>query len=148
MSNKKWDTFEDVRSGEAGINEGGILDSAGLRDYDDIQTAVVKDGVRATLNCRFCNKKRGIEIEWPELIFVGENKPGHVPLLPPNWQYSQQNATAYTTMECPACGRPGFSVHVTPDEARTHVQAGLKSGLISPALVQHVQNGFHRQLGR
>lgn len=148
MSNKEWDDFEDVRSGEAGIAEGGILDSAGLRDYDDVQTAVVKGGVKATLNCRFCNRKRGIELEWPELIWLGENQPGQMPILPQHWQYSPQNATAYVTLPCPSCGRPGFSVHMTPDEARTHVSAGLKSGLVPPQMVNAIQSQFRMQRGR
>ena len=147
MNNREWDDFEDVRSGEAGVSEGGILDSAGLRDYDGIQTAVVKDGAGSTLNCRFCNKKRRVDVEWGELVVLAENVPNQPPVLPPNWQYSQANATAYTTLQCPSCGKPGFSIHMTPQEAQSHVRAGLSANLVNPQFVNQIQQSVRMRRG-
>lgn len=127
---------------------GGILASAGLDDFEGIQTKVEAEGVGVTLNCRLCNKKRKIILEWPELVELGENEPGRPPWLPRGWQYSPQNGTAYTQLQCPKCGGLGFAVHMMPGEAQTHVQTALKSRIIPVPMVQQIQQLVAQRRGR
>lgn len=146
MSNR-YDAFDDVLSGEAGVQEGGgILDSQGLRDYEGIETRLEgpspphhQGGVAVTLNCRHCNKKRKVILEWPEIIVVADNGPGKRPLLPQGWKFSQNNLDAYVMLPCPSCGQPGFAIHMTPEEAQQHVRSGVNSGLLNPQAVQQLQ---------
>lgn len=133
----EYDHFDDFLGGEAGAQEGGgILDSQGLRDYEGIETHVEAGGAAVTSNCRKCNKKRKVIIEWPELIILGTNAPGKRPILPRGWQFSQNNLDAFVALRCTACGEDGFNIHMAPTEAQQHVRAGLNSGLIQPQVVQ------------
>lgn len=145
----RYDEFDDFLSGEAGVHEGGgILDSQGLRDYEGIETRVEAEGAAVTVNCRKCNKKRKIVIEWPELIILASNGPGQRPVLPKGWQFSENNLTGFVTLRCSSCGEPGFSIHMTPEEAQGHVRSGLASGLLHPAQVQQVQQQMARVRGQ
>lgn len=133
------DQFEDFLQGDAAIREGGgILDSQGLRDYENIETSVAAEGAGVVLNCRSCNSKRRIYVEWPELVVLSQNGPGLRPILPPGWKFSENNKTAYVQLQCPKCGQPGFAIHMTPQEAQGHVTAGLASGLIQPPVVNSI----------
>ena len=130
--------FDDVidRSGVGGMGQAGVLGGIGLDDYDGVQEKVQQDGVEITINCRFCNSKRGIVLEWPELFQVGMNGPGFPPLLPQGWQFSQNNGTAVFIHRCPGCSQPqGLAVHMTPDEARRHIESAVAAGLVAPQQV-------------
>lgn len=131
--------FDDIveRGGVGGVGNAGILQSAGLDDYDGVSEKVQPDGVAIEINCRFCNSKRGIVLEWPELYQVGSNVPGAPPLLPPGWRFSQNNGTAAFIHQCPACSqREGLAIHMTPEEARRHVTSAVEAGIISKPAVQ------------
>lgn len=123
--------------------EGGILDSAGLRDYDRVKSSVKRDGLEVRMNCRHCNNTRDVTITWPELMHVGGNKQGAPPSLPLNWRYSPNNHTAYEPITCPKCGtQAGFAVHLTPEEARRHVTHGINAGYVS----QQQASQVHQQV--
>lgn len=146
--------FDDVitRGGVGGTGNAGVLSGMGLDDFDNIQESVQTDGVKVEMNCRFCNSKRGVVLEWPELYQVGSNGPNLPVLLPKGWQYSQNNGTTVFIHACPSCGkREGIAIHMTPDEARRHVQSGAEAGLIHPQQLQKwkmaVQQ-FRQQYGR
>ena len=144
----QYDAFDDFLEGDQAIREGGgILDSHGLRDYESIETSVIVEGAGVILNCRSCNKKRRIIVEWPELVVLAENGPGRRPILPPGWKFSENNRDGYVQLNCTSCGKPGYAVHMTPQEAQTHVKAGLSAGLIRPQMVQHYQNQVAQMRG-
>ena len=70
---------------------------------------------------------------------VAANAPGAVPVMPPGWNYSANNGSAYIAMRCPNChGEGSVAVHMTPDEARKHVQTGINAGFVNTAFVQSV----------
>ena len=136
----EYDHFEDFLDGDAAVREGGgILNSHGLDDYEGISTSVVPEGAGVLLNCRNCNKKRKVIVEWQELVVLAENGPGRRPIMPPGWKFSQNNLDAYVQLNCTKCGQPGFAVHMTPQEAQGHVKSGLAAGLIHPQAVQVIQ---------
>lgn len=136
----EYDHFDDFLEGDGAIREGGgILESHGLRDYEGIETSVIVEGAGVVLNCRRCNKKRRVVVEWPELVILAENGPGRRAILPQGWRFSENNKDGYVQLNCSSCGSPGYAVHMTPQEAQAHVGAGLKAGLISPQLVQQYQ---------
>lgn len=144
----QYDDFADFLEGDGALREGGgILDSHGLRDYEGIETAVIPEGAGVILNCRSCNKKRRVVVEWPELVVLAENGPGARPLLPQGWVFSQNNLDAYVQLRCGGCGQPGFAVHMTPQEAQQHVKSGLAAGLIQPQLVQGIQQKIRATRG-
>lgn len=127
------DYFDDVLEAEESAGAGGILDSAGLRDYDRVRSAVRRDGLEVRMNCRHCNSTRDVTIVWQELMQVAGNSQGAPPVLPQNWRYSPNNQTAYEPIACPKCGKPeGFAVHLTPEEARKHVNQGVTAGYVNP----------------
>lgn len=128
--------FEDVLNGA----DHGILKGAGLADYDSIKETIEKEGVHVVLNCRLCNSKRGIILEWPELYWVGSNGPGMPLLLPQGWALSQNNGTAVLQAQCPRCGKPGLAVHVTPEEARRNIQSAVNSGLLEPRQLEMLKH--------
>src|SRR5690606_7130480 len=118
---------------------GGILSSAGLRDYDNVSTRVTPEGVTVKLNCRRCNKPHIITLEWQEVVAVSNNGPNKSILLPNGWLFSQQNNSPYVSLRCPSCGNDsGFAVHLPIDEAQEHVKAGISSGVVSQAAVYNV----------
>lgn len=134
------DYFDDVSEMEDAVGVGGILDSAGLRDYDRIKSAVRRDGLEVRMNCRHCNNTRDVTITWPELMHVAGNQQGAPPSLPPNWKYSPNNHTAYEPIACPKCGKPeAFAVHLTPEEARKHVHQGINAGYVNQQHAIHIQ---------
>lgn len=148
MGQNQYDHFDDFLEGDGAIREGGgILDSHGLSDYEGIQTAVVPEGAGVVLNCRRCNKKRRVIVEWPELVILAENGPGRRPILPPGWKFSENNRDAYVQLNCASCGNPGYAVHMTPQEAKMHVTAGLTAGLIHPHTVQGIQQRMAQTRG-
>jgi hypothetical protein len=118
------------------MGNAGILNSAGLDDYDSVREKIQADGVEVSVNCRMCNSKRGIVLEWPELYQIGANNPALPPLIPPGWRFSQNNGSAVFITTCPACGKPGLAIHVTPDEARRKVESAVNAGLIPPHAIQ------------
>lgn len=129
------DYFDDVRS-----ELGGILESKGLDDYDNIDTSVKQPGVETRLNCWGCGRPRVVLLEWPELIAVASLQQGSAPVLPAGWRYSPNNQTAYVGFNCGHCGQAeGISVHTTPEEARQHVQRGLNAGFVTQQQIQGVQ---------
>jgi hypothetical protein len=120
--------------------QGGILESKGLRDFEGITTTVKSEGAVVRMNCRHCNRTRNVVLEWPELIQIASNTQGGPPILPTGWRYSKNNQTAYVSIPCGGCGNAeGFSVHTTPEEAVKNVQQGLTAGFIRPEQVQHIQ---------
>lgn len=128
--------FEDVidSGGVGGLGNAGILQGMGLDDYDSIREKVQADGLNVEINCRFCNGKRGIVLEWPELYQIGSNAPGAPVLVPRGWQFSPNNGTALFLHRCPACSQQqGLTIHITPDEARRHVSSAVAAGLIPPS---------------
>lgn len=148
MGHSDYDQFDDFLQGNGALREGGgILDSPGLHDYEGIQTKVEADGLHVILNCRFCNKKRQVVLEWPELVILGENSQGGAPILPRGWVFSENNGTAFVKLPCPNCGNAGFAVHMTPEEAREKVGNALKAGLVSQAQVVQLQQQVRNQRG-
>lgn len=118
---------------------GGILSSAGLRDYDNVSTRVTPEGVTVKLNCRRCNRPHIITLEWPEVVAVSNNGPSKQILLPRGWTFSQQNNSPYLSMKCPSCGNDtGFAVHLPVVEAQEHVKAGVSSGVVPQEVVHNV----------
>lgn len=147
------DYFDDVLEAEENAGSGGILDSAGLRDYDNIKTSVEQAGLKVRMNCRNCNDTRNVYLEWMELMQIAGNSQGAPIVLPAGWRFSQNNHTTYQPLPCPRCGKPeSFSVHITPDDARKHVQQGIDAGFIDPRKAEHVRQQVialqQRQLGR
>ncbi len=131
--------FDDVleRGGVGGMGHAGILQSAGLDDYDNVAESIQQDGLAVKINCRRCGSSRGITLEWPELYQVGSNVPGTAPLLPKGWQFSRNNGTAVFMHPCPSCSNPnGLAIHLTPEEARRHVTSAVDAGLVSKPAVQ------------
>lgn len=124
------DYFDDVLSETGGIHEGG-----GLSDFEDVKEKIVADGLQLQMKCRLCGKAHNVVLEWEELFVVGSNGPGASPLLPANWQYSNNNQDAYTAIQCSRCHGPGLSPHVTPDEARKIVNQGVSRGFVPPQAV-------------
>ncbi len=142
--------FDDVidSGGIGGNGNAGILNSAGLDDYDAVRETVQEDGVEVSINCRLCNSKRGVVLEWAELYQIGSNTPQLPPLIPPGWHFSQNNGTAAFVHPCPACGQKGLTIHVTPDEARNKIQAAVNANLITPQTVQQWRQSVHRIRGQ
>lgn len=137
--------FDDIiqNGGVGGRGNAGILASAGLDDYDSVSESVQQDGILIELNCRYCNSKRGIVLEWPEIYQVGANMPGMPPLMPQGWRYSPNNGTAVFIHRCPSCSHPeGLAIHMTPDEGRRHVTSAVDAGIIPKQAIaawgQHV----------
>ena len=131
--------FDDIIStgGVGGTGNAGILQSMGLDDYDSVREEVETEGLRVEINCRFCNSKRGIVLEWVELYQVGSNGPNLPLLVPQGWQFSINNGTAVFIHRCPSCGEgQGLAIHMTPDEARRHVEAAAQANLITPQVLQ------------
>jgi len=141
MAGNDYDAFDDFLNGDgAGAEGGGILESPGLRDYEGIETTIGVEGARVVLNCRRCNRKKQVVVEWPELIILAENGPGKSPLLPTGWNFSEKNRTAYVPMRCNSCGNDtGIAIHMAPDEARGHVNAALNAGLVNRQQVAQIQ---------
>lgn len=133
------DYFDDVLEAEENAGSGGILDSAGLRGYDKVKTSVKLKGPQVRMDCRNCGNTRDVNLEWPEIMQVAGNMQGADPILPQGWKYSPINHTAYTTLRCPACGKDGFSVHVTPEEAQLHVKQGIAAGFVDGRQAQAIQ---------
>lgn len=142
--------FDDVleSGGVGGRGNSGILDSAGLDDYDSVRERILPEGVEVSVNCRLCNSKRGVLFEWPELYQIGSNGPSQPPLIPPGWQFSRNNGTVVFVAGCPACGQPGVALHVTPDEARRKVESAMNAGLLTPAVVQRWREAVARMRGQ
>jgi hypothetical protein len=132
------DYFDDILgSAEAGIHSG-----AGLADFDAVREKYSSEGLAVTVNCRFCNKGHQITMEWPELYIVGLNRPGRPVALPAKWKYSNNNRSAYLELDCTRCHNPGLALHVTPDEARRHVQTGLDSGNLAPGVFEQLRRQY------
>jgi len=121
-------------------DQGGILDSKGLRDYEGVSTSIKKEGMEVRMNCRHCNRTRNVVLEWPELIQIASNSQGRAPILPQGWRFSKNNNSAYISLPCAGCGNvEGFSLHTTPEEAGKDVQKGLTAGFVNPQQVQQIQ---------
>ncbi len=128
---------------------GGILNSAGLRDYENVSTRLAPEGVNVKLNCRRCNKPRIVTLEWAEVAAIANNGPGLMPLFPAGWSFSPQNKTPYVSMKCPSCGNEtGFAIHLPVPEAQQHIKTGIASGAVDPGLVQQVAHGMNAQRAR
>ena len=148
MGSNNYDQFADFLEGDGALREGGgILDSHGLRDFEGIETSVIPEGAGVVLNCRSCNKKRRVIVEWDELVVLGENGPGLRPILPQGWAFSENNRDAYVQLPCSSCGQPGFAVHMTPQEAQGHVKAGMAAGLIQPQRAQSIAHRVRQMRG-
>ena len=133
------DHFDDLLEAEEAVGNGGILESQGLRDYDNIKTSVKREGGVVRMNCRHCNKPREVTMEWTELMQVAGNQQNARPFLPQGWQFSENNGTAYVALQCPNCGNPeGFAVHTTPEEAHKLVQQGINAGFVNPSQAQQI----------
>ena len=139
--------FDDVPEAHALGGLGGILESGGLRDYDGIKETVEQDGVIVRMNCRYCNHPGRVTLKWPEVIQVGANAQGAVPVLPQGWQVSRANRTAFVSLPC-KCGQLGFNVHLSPEDARRHVQEGGAAGVVNPQEIQQIQHRVAVAQGR
>lgn len=118
----------------------GILDSPGLRDYNNIQSKVAPEGVQVFLNCRRCNRPKQVVLEWPEVVALAANngQPGP-PILPRSWQYSPRNHSAYVGLTCQNChNENAVVVHLTPAEAARHTDAALRGGILSRDYVHNI----------
>lgn len=144
------DYFDDVLNSDGTDGHGGgVLDSLGLKDYDNIDTVVAPQGADVRLSCWGCNRPVKVTLEWPELIAVGMNQPGRPPVLPPGWRYSPNNQTAFVSLGCQRCGnKEGISVHMTPEEAKQHVSRGVNAGFVSPQMISQVQQQMAPMLRR
>jgi hypothetical protein len=142
--------FDDVleSGGIGGTGNAGILNSAGLDDYDSVKERTLPDGIEVSVNCRMCNSKRGIVLEWPELYQIGSNNPGLPPLIPPGWRFSPNNGSALFVTGCPVCGRNGLAIHITPDEARRKVESAVAAGLVAPQAIQQWRANVARIRGQ
>lgn len=111
---EKVDMFEDIMNAD----DAGSLEGLGRKDYDSIrESGPSKDGIQLVLNCRRCNKRHGVLIEWKELFWVGSNGAGQPLLLPPGWMYSPRNGSAFPNLTCSKCGNEGIAPHYTPQRA-------------------------------
>jgi len=144
--------FDDVISntGIGGVgSDAGILQSKGLDDYDGVTEHVQPDGVVVEMNCRRCNRKQGLVLEWPEIFVVGSNTPQLPPLAPRGWVYSQNNGAIALIHRCPGCGSPeGLAIHVTPGEARGYLKSAVESGIVSQDQIQLWGQGVARMRGQ
>jgi hypothetical protein len=137
--------FDDIlnNGGVGGLGNAGILGGMGLDDYDSVREKIEVDGLLVQINCRFCNRERAITVEWPEMYQIGSNAPGLPVLMPRGWQFSPNNGTAFLAQRCPACGQPGLTLHMTPDEARRHVEHAVHATIIPPQAIaswrQHIE---------
>jgi ribosomal protein S27E len=116
----------------------GVLEGNGRQDFDKVRQQTKPEGLEAQVQCRFCGTGVGIVLEWPELYTIASNGPGKSLLLPPNWQYSNNNKSVFFQTNCHKCANPGFAVHVTPDEAARHVKTALQMGLLQPQVAAHL----------
>jgi phage FluMu protein Com len=132
------DYFDDI----LGQDDAGALEGLGRADFDRLREKYDQTGLQVNVNCRFCNKGHLLTVEWPELYVIGLNRPGRPPALPQNWQYSQNNGSAFLQLRCSRCHNPGIAVHVTPDEARRHIKKAVDSGLVSQGLLQQLAQRF------
>jgi hypothetical protein len=132
------DYFDDILSG----SEGGIHGGAGLSDFDALREKYTADGLAVTLNCKFCGKAHQITLEWPELYIIGLNRAGRPVALPPKWAYSNNNQSAFVELKCSRCHHAGLAVHVTPDEARRHIQTGMDAGHLSPQVFAQLRQRY------
>lgn len=124
------DYFDDMF--EADVNY-GIYDGLGVTDHDRVREKMTPEGLEVQMNCRFCGKPHAVTLEWKELFICGSNGPNMPPLFPPNWGYSQNNGTLFCSLRCSKChGEQGLTVHVSPEEARRHIQAAHSRGLVHP----------------
>jgi hypothetical protein len=127
--------FDDVvlNTGIGGLgSDAGILHGRGLDDYDGLTEQVLPEGVQVEMNCRRCNRKQGIVLEWPEIFIVASNTPQLPPIAPRGWMYSPNNGTVALIQRCPGCGaQEGLALHVSPQEARTYLKSASEAGIVT-----------------
>lgn len=128
--------FDDVLENGGTNGQAGILDGHGIGDYDNVRQKLDKEGLNVSVNCRFCNRRRGIVVEWPEIAIISANRPNLPPIAPKGWMYSPNNGTIYLQAKCPSCSNTGLAVHITPDEARKHMKTGQETGVIAQHEIQ------------
>jgi hypothetical protein len=134
------DYFDDILENN---DKAGILEGGGLDDHDRVREKFTEEGVAVQMNCRMCGQGAVVTLEWMELFIVGTNGAGAPLLLPKGWQYSANNATCYCQIRCRGrCGGQGYvAPHVTPDEARRHVNAAVNRGMIPPQAIAQWKQG-------
>lgn len=125
-----------------GDREGGgiFTGSLGQAEFESVRNFVdPENGLGNRMSCRNCGKAAIVWIGWEELYIIGTNGPGVAPLLPQGFQYSENNNDVYpTTSKCLKCGTP-VCPHVTPDEAREHVNAATNAGYIPMGAIHQWQ---------
>jgi hypothetical protein len=122
------DYFDDILGQTGGIHEGRAMN-----EFETVQEKIAPDGLQIAMSCHLCGKKALVTLEWEELYVVGANGPGAAPVLPQNWQYSDNNADAFIAIRCPKCGADaGIVPHMTPEDARTAVNTAQSRGFIRP----------------
>jgi hypothetical protein len=139
----EFDDFGDILGDN---DDGGVFAGSGHKVFEHIKQTVQPGGVQVEMQCRVCGVPRGILVEWPELFVIGTNGPNTPVILPPGWQLSEKNRTAFLSMPCPKCGKP-LAVHFTPDEAAKHVSNATRSGLLNTMQVEQIKAYVRQQRG-
>jgi len=140
------DEFDDFADILGDNDDGGVFAGSGHRSYENVKQSTQANGLRVEMQCRMCGKPGALNIDWNELFVIGTNGPNTPVLLPPNWSLSPTTKSAVVTANC-SCGKPGYAVHVTPDEAARHVQTAMKSGLMQPQQVEQMKAFVRQQRG-
>ncbi len=126
--------FDDI----TGQNEdAGVFAGLGSDDYENTKETVGNEGLKVQMNCRVCNQRHEIVLEWQELFIVGSNGPGRSLLKPTGWEYSENNAKLYpANVPCKKCNAP-ICPQVSPDEARQLVNDAVSRNLVSSEAAAH-----------
>jgi hypothetical protein len=140
----EFDTFDDILGDN---DDGGVFAGSGHKTYEGIKQTSQANGIKAEMQCRSCGKPGGLLLDWNELFVIGTNGPNTPVLLPPGWKLSPSNRSAYVELQC-SCGKPGFALHVTPDEAAKHVKTAMASGLMPQAQVEQMKAFVRQQRGQ
>ncbi len=120
------DYFDDIAQRE----DAGVFGGLGVEDYEGVKESIDESGLVIRMNCRSCGKQHDVTLEWKELFMVGSNGPGLSPLMPPGWQYSDNNGKLYpANIPCSKCSNL-LCPQVTPDEARDRVNDAVSRGMV------------------
>lgn len=140
------DEFDDFGDILGDNDDGGVFAGSGHKTYENVKQTTQADGVRVEMQCRSCGKPGALLMDWNEMFIIGTNGPNTPILLPPQWQLSPNNKSVCFIQGC-TCGKPGFAIHITPDEAARHVQTAIKSGVMHPSQVEQMKAFVRQQRG-
>lgn len=121
-------------------DDAGVFSGLGIDDYENTKETVGQEGLKVQINCRKCNQRHEIVLEWQELFVVGSNGVGKSLLKPNGWEYSENNGKLYPAhVPCKKCREP-LCPQVSPDEARQLVNDAISRNLVSMEAVGHWSN--------